>query len=72
MSGTNRSSERLHRRSRMTGDCHVRFWERPGVKLPGATRLRVRSRIIESGFVEFLMERLRVFPIFDARNELQR
>ena len=23
----------------MTGDCHVRFWERPGVKLPGATRL---------------------------------
>ena len=34
--------------------------------------LRVRPRIIESGFVEFLMERLRVFPIFDARNELQR
>ena len=36
------------------------------------TVVGVRPRIIESGFVEFLMERLRVFPIFDARNELQR
>ena len=28
----------------MTGDCHVRFCERRGVRFPPATRLRVRSR----------------------------
>ena len=27
----------------MTGDCHVRFCERLGVKFPGATRLRERE-----------------------------
>ena len=29
-------------KSRMTGDCHVRFCERRGVRFPPATRLRVR------------------------------
>ena len=39
----------------MTGDCHVRFWERPGVKLPGATRL-------ESGLYPELSRRAMLPP----------
>ena len=31
--------ERLHGTSRMSGEVHVRFGERPGVRFPRATRL---------------------------------
>src|SRR5580692_6490737 len=44
LSGSSASDRRLDRRSRMKRECHVRFCEGLGVKLPGATRLVILCR----------------------------
>ncbi|WP_209262644.1 hypothetical protein, partial [Thiorhodococcus minor] len=54
---------RLDRRSRMSGDVHVRFCERLGGRFPGATRLSI-DELSVSDALSLFQTFIEVNPVF--------